>query len=108
MFGCSCSNLIVFGVLVKWLFTCFCRDGVGEGVRAGISKIVGLGSNLTCLGLGLKGWGFGLEGIEFQKLGGTKWNPQELRPKNNSPTARGAPLTCVVPPQLGVRHTKCK
>ena len=43
VFGCSWLNLIVFGVLVKWLFTCFSRDGEGERVRAGISKIVGLG-----------------------------------------------------------------
>ena len=44
--------------------SCTIRDGVGEGVRAGISKIVGLG-----------------------------W---------------GVPLTCVVPPPLGVRHNECK
>ena len=59
--------------------SCSSRYGVGEGARAGISNIVGLGSNLTCLGLGLGGWGLGLERKLFLKLGKTKWYPY---PKN--------------------------
>ena len=68
--------------------SCSSRDGVGEGVRAGISNIVGLGSNLTC-------WG---------RLNSTR-NPN-ITLMYHSPTARGVPLTCVVPPPLGVRHNE--